>query len=438
MCSETEQTLRSSNPLGLGASRRSRVAEHGMAIFLVIALLPPLLVGSVCWFLPIPDLGALRIAMAARDYTDIWAAGHLVALGKLDTLFDLQSFNAALRSMFGPGFPFNAWPYPPPTLLLAVPFSMLPLLPGFLLYTAGTVGLLWFALRSGGLTRAASAAMLFSPAVAHNALAGQNGSLIAATLFGGLSLVDRKPVLAGAILGALVIKPQFGLLVPLCLVAARHWRALLSMAVSASLLIVASGVLFGVDAWIGFFVHTRPMIATILEAPWQALPWQRISASALMAARSAGASLDLAYGFQATVGCLCATIAWRIWRKCDVDPIVRAALTGLLAVLASPWAHSYDMIPLAIVVVLLATSARASSLSLLGFAWFWPAAVDLLPIPLPVSMASVAGVAFLAWREVRSAAADTAVVDVMPMTRRVRGLIGLWAADRADTPGTAA
>ena len=38
--------------------------------------------------------------MAARDYTDMWAAGRLVLLGKLDTLFDIEAFNAALRSMF--------------------------------------------------------------------------------------------------------------------------------------------------------------------------------------------------------------------------------------------------------------------------------------------------------------------------------------------------
>src|SRR5689334_23748630 len=37
------------------------------------------------------------------------------------------------------------------------------------------------------------------------------------------------------------------------------------------LLIVASGLLFGVDYWVRFFVDTRPMIAAILEAPWQGL-----------------------------------------------------------------------------------------------------------------------------------------------------------------------
>ena len=310
---------------------RIDLKRNARAAFFVTALLPPLFAATVLWILPVDGLDLDRIAMAARDYTDMWAAGHLVALGQGDTLFDLSAFNAALHTMFGAGFPHQVWPYPPPILLLAVPLSMLPLLPGFLLYTAGTAALLWLALRSGGLTRAACAAVLLSPAFADNALAGQNGSLTAALLYGGLFLVQRRPVVAGAILGALVIKPQFVMLVPLCLIASGNWRALLAMVTSASLLIVASALLFGVDAWIGFLVHTRPMIAAILEAPWQALPAQQNFASPLMAARSVGASMAVAYGLQTAVTLLCGAVAWRTWRAPDFERVPRVALTGLLA-----------------------------------------------------------------------------------------------------------
>ena len=202
---------------------RSRAEDYEISIFLLVALLPPLLAAAVFWVLPIGDLGADRTAMAARDYSDMWAAGRLVALGKTRALFDIEIFNAELRSMFGAGFTHQIWPYPPPTLLLAVPLSALPLFTGFLLYTAATMGLLWLALRSSGLTIAASAIVLLSPAVAHNALAGQNGSLIAAILFGGLALVSRRAILGGAILGVLIIKPHLVLL-PLCLVASSNWR----------------------------------------------------------------------------------------------------------------------------------------------------------------------------------------------------------------------
>ena len=76
------------------------------------------------------------------------------------------------------------------------------------------------------------------------------------------------------------------------------------------------------------------------------------------------------------------------------------ALTGLLAIAAAPWVHTYDMIPLSVAVVVLAATTCRRSLALLGFAWFWPGAVVLLPIPLPLSAASIAAVAWLVWRGV--------------------------------------
>jgi Glycosyltransferase family 87 len=382
------------------APKQQMFKEYVRAAFLTAALLPPLLVVAVLWILPVGELTADRTAIAARDYTVMWAAGHLVALGKSNILTELDGFNNALQSMFGPGFPHQVWPYPPPILLLAVPLSAVPLLPGFVLYTAGTLGLLWLALRSGGLTAVARTAVLFSPAVADNALTGQNGALTSALLFGGLLFVDRRPILAGAILGVLIIKPQLGILVPVCLVALGTGRALLAMVISASLLIVLSCVVFGSDAWVGFIVRSQPIIAAIIEAPWQALPSQRLFVSPLMAARSVGASTCVAYCLQVAVALVCTVLTWRTWRTPDVDPIVRASLTGVLAAAASPWVHTYDMIPLAVAVVVLAATARRTARILLGFAWFWPGAVVLLPMPVPLTMASVASIAWLAWQRV--------------------------------------
>jgi alpha-1,2-mannosyltransferase len=189
--------------------------------------------------------------------------------------------------------------------------------------------------------------------------------------------------------------------VPVCLVAFGRWRALLAMLISASLLIVLSGVLFGLDAWVGFIVRSQPTIAAIIEAPWQALPSQRLFVSPLMAARSVSASISVAYCLQVAVALVCAIVAWRAWRIPGVDPIMRASLTGVLAGAASPWVHTYDMIPLATAIVLLVATERCSTRILLGFAWFWPGAVVVLPIPLPLTVVSVASIAWLAWRRVQ-------------------------------------
>jgi hypothetical protein len=265
-----------------------------------------------------------------------------------------------------------------------------------LLYTVGAMGLLWIMLRCGGLTKTACCAVLLSPAVAENALAGQNAALTGTLLLGGLLLAHRRPVLAGAMLGALIIKPQLGILAPVCLRASGNWRALAAMAASAILLIALSGALFGLDTWVEFFRYTQPMTNAVLQAPWQALPAQKNFASPVMAVRSMGASIQVAWSLQTAVTLVCVAIAWRVWRVRNVDPIIWASLTGLLALAAAPWVHTYDMIPLSVAVVVLAPTAPRNARLLLAFAWFWPGAVTMVPIPMALTVASVASVAWLA------------------------------------------
>ena len=61
------------------------------------------------------------------------------------------------------------------------------------------------------------------PAVFVNIGHGQNGFLTAALLGGALHLLDRRPWLAGVLIGLLAYKPQFGVLIPIALLASRRW-----------------------------------------------------------------------------------------------------------------------------------------------------------------------------------------------------------------------
>ena len=73
---------------------------------------------------------------------------------------------------------------------------------------------------------------LAAPAVFINAVGGQNSTWTAALFGSGLSLLERRPLLAGGLLGLLIYKPQLGLLIPVALLAGRHWRASEGVAVS--------------------------------------------------------------------------------------------------------------------------------------------------------------------------------------------------------------
>jgi hypothetical protein len=351
----------------------------------------------VLWVAPITGLAADRTAVAARDFTALWAAGRLAAQHATAILADPALFTGQLRAWFGPGMPDQIWPYPPPTLLLAAPLAQLPLAWSFLVYTSATLLLLWCTLRAALLPRWMCIATLLSPAVADDVLIGQNGALTAACLAGGLLLLDTQPLLGGALLGALILKPQLGLLLPICLIAGARWRAAgAALAISAALAGLA-WLCFGAGAWTDYLVSARPAIQTYFEAPWDPAGPQRIFASVFMAARSLGASLATAYAAQFLASLACASLAFRAWRS-NAVPRRRMAFTVALTCLASPWVHSYDMPALAVAIVTIAPHARPEHRPFLALAWCWPAALVWTAIPNALLVASTVSVAAIAWR----------------------------------------
>ena len=113
------------------------------------------------------------------------------------------------------------------------------------------------------------AAVLICPASAINVIDGQAVFLVAALIVGGFSLLDRRPILPGWLLGLLTFKPQFCILVPIALVAAGRWRALVASGLSALALMIASGLVFGWDLWLRWF----PIIIENLVSPNQNRVW---------------------------------------------------------------------------------------------------------------------------------------------------------------------
>ena len=111
--------------------------------------------------------------------------------------------------------------------------------------------------------RALLVAVLACPASAINAIDGQAVFLVAALIVGGFGLLERRPYLGGLVLGLLTFKPQFCILVPIALIAAGQWRALLASGVSALAMMIASGLIFGWDLWLRWF----PLIIENLVSP---------------------------------------------------------------------------------------------------------------------------------------------------------------------------
>jgi glycosyl transferase family 87 len=236
---------------------------------------------------------------------------------------------------------------------------------------------LWAVLRAGGFPAGYAFAVVLSPAALENALVGQNGALITAALAGGLLLQQRWPVGAGALLGLLTIKPQLGLLVPMCLLARRSYRTITSTALSGLGYCGAGAIVFGLGVWQTYLTVTAPFVRGYIDAPF-GLAAHYMMVPPFITMRAMGASLTLAYVLQALVSLLCMVLSYRVWSQRRLDQRLAIALVLCLAPLATPYAHSYDLIAVAAACAMLAKVAEerdglyTPEWFMLFLAWTWP------------------------------------------------------------------
>ncbi len=305
------------------------------------------------------------------DFTNLWGGGRMALEGHVDYLFSPDLYRAALRSMLSPFMLDQEWSYPPSMLLIGVPLALLPVLPAYLVWHAATLGFLYFVAGWLGLRRWQRFAILLSPPVLLSIMFGQNGALTASLLMGGLYLAPSKPLLAGIFLGLLTLKPHLGILVPFCLLAAANYRTFLSAVLTTLVIVAATGTLFGWDVWAGFFGVTNPLMRAIMEAPYP--QHYHMNAMTFFAmARSSGAGLVLSYGIQILVALVSIGLAVWLWRRKDIkDHRTRVAVTGLLALCVTPYGYTYDAVPLALAIVILAR-CRLVPVSLLATGWLYP------------------------------------------------------------------
>ena len=136
------------------------------------------------------------------------------------------------------------------------------------------------------------------PAVFVNLGHGHNGFLTAALMGFALVTLDTRPILAGILFGLLAYKPQFGLMIPLVLVATGRWRTVFAAGATVAALVIAATLAFGMETWRAFFVFAEYTRAIVLETGETG--WHKIQ-SVFSWARMWGAPVSLAYAIQGAV-----------------------------------------------------------------------------------------------------------------------------------------
>jgi alpha-1,2-mannosyltransferase len=225
------------------------------------------------------------------------------------------------------------------------------------------------------------------PAVLVNAGHGQNGFLTAALIGAALVMLDRRPGWAGILFGLLSYKPQFGLMIPLVLVATHRWRAFAFAALTVAALAVASTIAFGPQVWSAFLASTEFSRVVVLEAGETG--WQKIQ-SVFSWIRMWGGPISLAYALHAAVVAALCVLLVRLWRSDRPYPLKAGALI-IASLLSTPYALDYDMMALAPAIAFLAVDGWRRGFApwektALALLWFAPAVArsgaqyTLLPI----------------------------------------------------------
>ncbi len=276
------------------------------------------------------------------DFSQVWTAGMMVWDGRAAQVWDWPSHFAVQQAFHhSASVDLYGWHYPPPFLLIAAALATLPYLSALILWQAATLApFAWMAHRY--LDRKdAWLFVLAAPATLICVTHGHNGFLTALLLGGGLILLDRKPLYAGLLLGCLVYKPQFALVIPLLLLATRQWRAILGAAASSLALIALTYAIWGWPVWQAFFDSLPLTRNLVIEQGTTG--WEKIM-SPFAAVRSWGLAIGPAYLIQgiASLTAIGATL-WLAWRH---RPALRNAAASAAVLIATPYVLDYDFVVL--------------------------------------------------------------------------------------------
>jgi hypothetical protein len=325
-----------------------------------------------------------------------WLAGFLLRHGQAAALYEPGRY-AMLAAQTLP-YKTGWWPfvYPPTILLPAWGVGLLPFAAGYYLISAlFTLCAVWL-LRAAKLPWLCVAAGLLSFPGMWTLYLGQFGMLCGALLIYGFSILQTRPLRAGAALGMLAIKPQYALLVPVVVFAVKNGRAMVAGAGVLALLLGLSWVLGGTGCWRAYLGPGRAAMRALLD---QKFPgnyegsYEAMGSSVFWMLRSLHLSVGAAYLGQGVVSLGCAVLSWRLWRTRAKE---RLPATLVLTLLASPYGFTGDMAMVCTVLPLLARRGADWRNAMLAWLWVAPAFVpDFVAhfgvLPTPLLLAAVLG-----------------------------------------------
>jgi alpha-1,2-mannosyltransferase len=361
-------------------------------------LVPGLLIALYAWLIllttiPYPGKIGLDYNTLGTDWMVFYGAIRSVLDGNAALIFDGDRFtdflNTTFAGLLSSPLDFRPWAYPPSFLVMLLPFAGLGFLGSYVAFQLATGALLARTLLASTAVPSPIllVAVLACPASAINAINGQAVFLVAALIVGGFGLLERRPWLGGLVLGLLTFKPQFCVLVPIALIAAGQWRALLASGVSALAMVIASGWMFGWELWLRWL----PLIIENFISPSEKwIAYGRMWGHSVYAcAVLLGVSARLASWIQ-LLAMLGAAVSVVIAFRSRLGTREKTAVFLAATVLAAPHSGPYD-VTLLVIAAAFWLMSRAAPVPL----WCWTLAfmVWLLPMLSPPVLFPIARIA---------------------------------------------
>jgi hypothetical protein len=225
----------------------------------------------------------------------------------------------------------------------------------------------------------------------------QTGFVTGALLVGGVALLDRRPWIAGALIGALIVKPHLALLIPFWLAAGGRWKAFVAAGASAVGLLLLAWVAFGTGAMLAYTGSWEASAAIMRGAESDFL--LRMATPYAQVRLHAGESAAIATA--AAIALVMMALVVASWRRFGGDPLATGALMLAATALASPYLFNYDLPFLVLPILWLVRAGlregfRGWEKLLLVALWFAPYATRAAALPLGLNLMPFAS-ALLVW-----------------------------------------
>jgi len=321
---------------------RANIAPFGWLNMPVLVLTG--VFGPAYWLL---DLFAIQHGMVindyllvGRDFVNMWYGGGLAAAGHGETVYDIDAYRQSLWTVLHLKGIY-AYPYPPHSLFLAMPFSLLPY--GWALLAWNVLGVALFVHAAAPWLRDVRLPVWYAavlPAGFVNIWLSHNGFVTGALALYGWRLLDTAPGRSGLAFAALTIKPHLGLLVLPILLFRREWRAIAAAAAGTVALALLAASAFGWTLWPIYVSHTLLNQADMFDAP--SMGFQRMMPTTMIAALASGLPRGIATLAQAATALYAIAVVARCAaaRVCVRD---LGLLTTTAILLILPYAFIYDM-----------------------------------------------------------------------------------------------